>query len=320
MFHFSCWRVRRERTKVGAWHDGRVKPRLADQRSPAGGIVRAARRPAGWIAPGPRPPEDPARERPELWPGPDEDLCWLCGDFRILQRTDGHRFSLDDLATAFVAADALKAPPARVLDLGCGIGTVLLCLSWRFPDAQLAGVEAQEVSAGLALRSLAWNGVETRVALRRGDLRDPAVLPEGRFDLVTGTPPYFVAGQGTKSDRVQRGPARFEERGGVEGYTAAAARALAPGGRFVVCHAAPALSRTRGAIATEGMHVASVLEVVPREGRAPLVVVITAGWPGDVAGEAPPATLVVRDGAGAWTPDFRALRRAMGQPDAPPAG
>ncbi len=280
--------------------------------------MRAARRPAGWIAPGPRPPDDPARQRPELWPGPDEDLCWLCGDFRILQRTDGHRFSLDDLVTAYVAAAAMGAPPARVLDLGCGIGTVLLCLSWRFSDASLVGVEAQEVSAGLARRSLAWNGVASRVEVRRGDLRDPAALPEGTFELVTGTPPYFVHGEGTRSDRVQRGPARFEERGGVEAYAEAAARTLAPGGRFVVCHAAPALARTRSAIEAAGLGVAAVLEVVPRQGRAPLVVVVTAGWPSHVGSEAAPATLVVRDAVGAWTPDFRAVRRAMGQPDSPP--
>ena len=283
--------------------------------------MRAARRPAGWIAPGPRPPLDPARDRPDLWPGPDEDLCWLCGDFRLLQRTDGHRFSLDDLVTAWVAARAVRVAPGRVLDLGCGIGTVLLSLAWRFPEARLLGLEAQAVSAALARRSLGWNGVEARAEVRLGDLRDPAVLGEARgFDLVTGTPPYFPPGQGTKSDRVQRGPARFEERGGVEAYAVAAAWALAPGGRFVVCHAAPAQARTRRALEAVGLRAERVLEVVPRAGRAPLLVVVACGWPADVVVEAPPATLVVRDAAGQWTPELRALRRDMGQPEAPPGG
>src|SRR5213078_2755580 len=82
------------------------------------------------------------------------------------------------------------------------------------------------------------NGAEGRVELRHGDLRDPEMLPEGAtFDLVTGTPPYFPIGTGVESTLVQKAPCRFEHRGGVEDYTAAAARALAPRGRFALCAA-----------------------------------------------------------------------------------
>src|SRR3954467_7214354 len=125
--------------------------RAADSLSPDGGIVRAPRRPDGWVPPGP-PPRPPADVR-GLWPAAGEDLCWLCGDWRILQRTDGHRFSLDDLVTAHVAVEEVAAtPPRRVLDLGCGIGTVLLMMAWRFPAARAVGVEAQAVSVALARR------------------------------------------------------------------------------------------------------------------------------------------------------------------------
>jgi tRNA1(Val) A37 N6-methylase TrmN6 len=41
-----------------------------------------------------------------------------------------------------------------VLDLGCGIGSVLLMLAWRFPDAAVVGVEAQALSLDLARRSI----------------------------------------------------------------------------------------------------------------------------------------------------------------------
>ena len=33
-----------------------------------------------------------------------------------------------------------------MLDLGCGLGSVLLCLAWKLPAAALWGVEAQAVS------------------------------------------------------------------------------------------------------------------------------------------------------------------------------
>jgi len=45
----------------------------------------------------------------------------LTADFRLLQRKRGHRYSLDDVATAFEGARAL--PEAEtVCDLGCGMG------------------------------------------------------------------------------------------------------------------------------------------------------------------------------------------------------
>ena len=91
---------------------------LIDQGTlPCEGLVRPARRPAGWIVPGPPGPPQDLRGVPlALLPGRNEDLCHLSGDWRILQRTDGHRWSLDDLVTAWVATRGTA--PARALDLG----------------------------------------------------------------------------------------------------------------------------------------------------------------------------------------------------------
>src|SRR5262249_32149479 len=147
----------------------------------------------------------------------------------------GQRWSLDDLATAWVAADVADGP-RRILDLGCGIGSVLLLLAWRFSSARLVGIEAQALSVDLARRSIAWNGVGDRCSVDAGDFRDTRF--EDVFDLVTGTPPYLSVGTGRESRRVQKGPCNFEHRGGIEAYCDAAAHALAPCGRFVVCEQA----------------------------------------------------------------------------------
>lgn len=277
------------------------------------GIIRPARRPPDWVAPGPA-PVTPA-DRPDLWPGPGEDLCYLAGDWRILQRLDGHRWSLDDLVTAwYAAAEVAAVPPARLADLGCGIGTVLLFLLWRFPAARGVGVEAQELSAGLARRSLAWNGADARAEVRHADFRDEAALAgiPPCCDLVTGTPPYFPQGTGTESDHVQRAPCRFEHRGGVEDYCRAAARLLAPGAPFVACESAGQRERVLAAAAGAGLTVARWRDVVPRAGKAPLVSVFTMRAAAATTTLEPP--LVVRDAAGQWTPEFSAVRRAMGLP------
>src|SRR5690606_3840307 len=128
----------------------------------------------------------------------------------------------------------------RYADLGCGIGSVLLMVAHKLPsDAQIAGIEAQAQSFALATRNVERNGEAParRVRPVHGDLRTPALNAAlgGPFDLVTGTPPYLPPGRGSPSTDAQRTYARLEMRGGVEDYLAAAARVLAPGGRFVVC-------------------------------------------------------------------------------------
>ena len=279
----------------------------------ASGIVRPARRPPSWRAPGP-PPAAPA-QRPELWPQAGEDLCHLSGDWRILQRVRGHRWSIDDLVTAWFAARSVAADPVRIADLGCGIGAVLLMLAWRFPAARCVGVEAQEGSAALARRSIAWNGADNRCAVHDGDLREPAPFGDGaRFDLVTGTPPYLPAGSGREPTRPLQAACHIEHRGGIEDYCLAAVRLLAPTGRFVACHAAAQIERVREAAARARVSVEARIDVIPRAGKAPLFSVYSMRPRAGREYVLPP--LVVRDQRGQWTAEFRALRVDMGMPAA----
>jgi tRNA1(Val) A37 N6-methylase TrmN6 len=204
-----------------------------------------------------------------------------------------------------------------VADLGCGLGTVLMLLAWRFPAARVEGIEAEAEKAALARRSLRWNGCAGRCAVHVGDLRDAPVL-EGKFDLVTGTPPYLSRGTATEPAGQDRGPWHFEHRGGLADYCRTAAPLLAPGAPFVVCAGTVQEARVGRAAADAGLRIARRRDVMPREGKGALfgVYVMRASGTGPAAVEPP---LVVRDGRGAWTPSFRAVRGAMGMPDRPPS-
>lgn len=315
-------------------------------RGPAG-IVQVPRRPAGWVPPGP--PPAGAQGRAELFPGEDEDLCLLSGDWRIFQKQRGHRWSLDDLVTAWVAANAMQTSatpaPRRALDLGCGLGSVLMMIAWRFPTADVVGLEAQPERAAMARRSLAYNGAEERCRVFDGDLRELRELREpdaaeampasaqrderaeldGPFELITGTPPYFPRGAGTESLTPQVAPCRFELRGGVEEYLAAAAPRLADGGRIVVCTAALERERvTAAALATPLRHF-EYWDIVSRAGKPVLVMVdVFTRARADAAPSSSEAAaqrvLTVRDAEHRWTPEFRAVRAAMGLPPTTPAG
>jgi tRNA1(Val) A37 N6-methylase TrmN6 len=189
---------------------------------------------------------------------------------------------------------------------------VLLLLAWRFPQAPLLGVEAQTERAALARRSIRYNGVEARCRVVDGDLRDREVL-EGhhRAQLVTGTPPYFPRGTGTESTQPHALPCRFEVRGGVEAYLEAAARWLADDGRAVFCSAAPERARAEAGSRSVGLFLRQRLEVIPREGKGPLIVVDTFSRRQAPMDE---RRLVVRDRSLQWTPEFQAVRAAFGMP------
>jgi tRNA1(Val) A37 N6-methylase TrmN6 len=278
------------------------------------GTIRPARRPPGWRAPGPR-PAGPGAD-PTLLPGAGEDLCHLAGDWRIFQRAGGHRWSLDDLVTAAVAAAELgAAAPARVADLGCGLGAVLMLCAWRWPQARCEGVEAEPDKAALARRSLRWNGCADRCVVHVGDLRDGGAL-RGAFDLVTGTPPYLRRGAATEPACAERGPWHFEHRGGIEAYCAAAAPLLASGAPLVVCAGAAQEARVAAGAAAAGLAARRRVAVVPRAGKRPLFAVWVLRV-GAAPARAAAERLVVRDARGAWTPAFRAVRRAMGMPARP---
>ncbi|HJL20252.1 MAG TPA: methyltransferase, partial [Sandaracinaceae bacterium LLY-WYZ-13_1] len=202
----------------------------------------------------------------------------LAGDWRVWQRRRGHRYSLDDVATAWEAARA--RPDARsYADLGCGLGSVLLMVAYKLgPDARVAAIEAQAQSVSLARRNLARNGLDARVRLVHGDLRraDLAEALGGSFELVTGTPPYLPPETASPSTDAQRTHARLEMRGGVEAYLAAAAPLLASGGRFVVCCDARRPERALEGGAAAGLAAVRRRDVVPRAGRkGPLFTVWT---------------------------------------------
>ncbi|MFT5353568.1 MAG: tRNA1Val (adenine37-N6)-methyltransferase [Polyangiales bacterium] len=244
---------------------------------------------------------------------PSEKDPWtddhLTAGVRIWQRKKGHRYSLDDVLTAHEALSQ-RPKPRRYLDLGCGIGSVLLSVFETARPERAVGLEAQEQSFRMVQKNTARNGFD--IELFHGDLRDPerrAAL-DGPFDLITGTPPYAPPGTATPSPDSQRAHARIEYRGGIEAYLEAAAELLAKDGDFVVCAAADPERVLEGAKATP-LVAHQRLDVVPRAGRDVLFHV----WrfrsePAELRVE----RFVARDDTGERTQQYVDLRAFFGLP------
>jgi len=192
----------------------------------------------------------------------------LTGRWFIFQRARGHRHSVDDVLTAHYALE-VSPPVATHLDLGAGLGTVGLLVLWGMSDeAKLTAIEAQSVSHQLLLANVAENGLEHRVRVVHGDLREYSSTE--RFPLITGSPPYFPVSAGIVPRDSQKAHARFELRGDVSDYARAAARLLTEKGWFVFCFPTPQKERALEAVGSAGLRVARMRDVIPRAGLASL--------------------------------------------------
>lgn len=268
----------------------------------------------GWLRPGPVPPGGSA-------PDDGETLDALCGHFRIFQYEKGQRYTTDDVLCAWYATQ--WAPRVdRALDLGSGIGSIALMLAWRLPGARIVTVELQESSVRLARKSVGYNGIEERVRVVHGDLRDPAVLAgEEPFDLVTATPPYFEQGAATEAEHEQVKTARIERNGSVASYARAAMRKMRPGGVLAIVFPTARLTDAADALRDEGFAVVRRRDVVFKKGQdsglSLLVSMRAEDLPDEFVRRRIPWVanpLVVRTASGHFTADYATVRLVMGFP------
>jgi tRNA1(Val) A37 N6-methylase TrmN6 len=272
-----------------------------------------------WAKPGPIPP-GAVNGEPPLEPG--ETLDAISGHFRLFQLEKGHRFSTDDVLTAWYGTSWV--PSARaVLDLGSGIGAVGLIAAWRLTGARFVTVEAQPESVRLARKSARWNGVETRFEIREGDFREPGLLrPDERFDLILGSPPYFPPGSGVEGDHPQKVACRFELRGSIADYCTTAARHLERGGLFAcVFPVSPEAQeqRLKEGASSAGLVIVRQRAVMLRDGERPLIGLFglmradeLPEWMRGRTWNEPPLVIRTRDGA--VHPEYSAVKLSFGFP------
>ena len=143
--------------------------------------------------------------------------------------------------------------------------------------------------------------------------RTSADAPMPRFDLVTGSPPYWDVSEGVVPADSQKAHARFELRGDVRDYCHAARTHLAEGGRFVFCFPTVQRARAHAAIAGADLVLTRSRDVIPRAGAEPLFTLFACrrSEDGDET-HAPEPAHIVRDAAGVPTDAHFAIRQTLG--------
>jgi 2-polyprenyl-3-methyl-5-hydroxy-6-metoxy-1,4-benzoquinol methylase len=74
-------------------------------------------------------------------------------------------------------------PPARVADVGCGLGWSSIAMAHAYPKTRIDGLDLDEPSIAQARANARAAGVQDRVRFQARDAADPALA--GSYDLVT---------------------------------------------------------------------------------------------------------------------------------------
>ncbi len=192
--------------------------------------------------------------------------------YRIIQNSRRFCFGIDGvLLTGF----ARIREGEHVLDLGTGTGIIPILLAAKTGAAKLTGLEIQPESADMAKRSVALNGLEGRVEIITGDIREARELFGGSvFDAVTSNPPYMIAGHGLKNPDSEKSVARHEVLCKLEDVVSQAAAVLKPGGHFYMVHRPFRLAEIITRMCAHGLEPKRLRLVYPYRDREPKLLLI----------------------------------------------
>lgn len=216
--------------------------------------------------------------------------AFLGGRLRLWQPSRGYRAGVDPV---LLAAAVPASPGARVLDLGCGVGTAALCLGARVTGLALTGVELQPDYAELARRNAAHNDLPLRVVTADVQALPPAVSGTA-YDHVLTNPPYFDRAHSTSAKDTGR-EAALGEAIPLSDWLDVALRRVRPGGTLTLVQRMERLPEVLAAT-TGRLGACQILPVAARAGR-PAGLFLLHGVKGRRSPFRLCAPLVLHDGA-----------------------
>ena len=154
--------------------------------------------------------------------------------YHIIQKKNGFCFGMD---AVLLAGFAKVNPGEKAIDLGTGTGIIPILLEARYEGEHYTGLEIQEEVAEMARRSVRLNGLEDKVDIALGDIKEASVrFGRAQFDVVTSNPPYMNDAHGLKNPDLPKAIARHEVLCTLDDVVREAAGLLKPGGRFYMVH------------------------------------------------------------------------------------
>lgn len=173
------------------------------------------------------------RKMPLVYPGERVDDLQIQG-LELIQNPEGFCFGVD---AVFLSDFARVKPGESVLDLGTGNGIIPILLSAKTEGKHFTGLEIQDKTADMARRSVAYNGLEDKVEIVTGDIKEAAELfKPAFFDVITTNPPYMLAEHGLRNPDSSKAIARHEVLCSLDDILRESMKLLQDKGRFYMVH------------------------------------------------------------------------------------
>ncbi len=154
--------------------------------------------------------------------------------YKIIQNKEKFCFGMD---AVLLSGFAGVKEGERAIDLGTGTGIIPILLEAKTQGKEFFALEIQEESADMARRSVKINGLEDKIHVITGDIKEAStIFGKSVFDVVTSNPPYMNDLHGLKNPELPKAIARHEVLCTLEDVVREAAALLKPGGRFYLVH------------------------------------------------------------------------------------
>ena len=166
---------------------------------------------------------------------PEERLDDLqINGYEIIQHPGKFCFGMD---AVLLSNFARVKENERALDLGTGTGIIPILLTAKTEGQSFVGLEIQEESADMARRSVLHNGLEEKVEIVTGDIKEAAeIFGPVSFDVITVNPPYMIGQHGIANASDTKAIARHEVLCTLDDVLRESAKILKPKGRFYMVH------------------------------------------------------------------------------------
>lgn len=154
--------------------------------------------------------------------------------YQIIQHPEKFCFGMDAvLLSGFAAARRGD----QVLDLCTGTGIIPILMEAKTEAAHLTGLEIQAQSADMARRSVQLNGLEEKIDIVTGDVKEAgSFFSSASFDVITCNPPYMIGQHGLTNPEEPKAIARHEILCTLEDVVGQSAVLLKPGGHLYLVH------------------------------------------------------------------------------------